>query len=361
MRILVLTNFDLGLYNFRKELLQTLIDMGNEVYISLPYGEKVEYLKEIGCKFIETDVDRRGMNPFTDIKLVFRYFKIMKKIKPDKVITYTIKPNIYGGIVCELKGISYYANITGMGSAFNGSKLLEKIAEMMYKTAFKRVKTVFFENEENRNFSVKRGLVPAERTLCLNGAGVNLEEYAPLEYPKEDGAVHFLFIGRVMKEKGVDELFAAAKRLFEEGADAVIDIVGPFEDDYSGIVDRLNRDGIIKYHGYQENVKPFIANAHCIVLPSWHEGMANTLLEGGASGRTLIASNIHGCCEAVKDGETGYLVTPRDSDELYAKMKLFLDMPYDEKVKMSRRSREFVADKFDRNKVVSKTVKEIFK
>ena len=361
MRILVLANFDIGLYNFRKELLQTLIGMGNEVYISLPYGKKVEELKKIGCKFIETDIDRRGINPLVDSKLVFRYFKIIRKIKPDKVITYTIKPNIYGGIVCRLRGVPFYANVTGLGTAFNGSKFLERVAEIMYKSAFKRVKTVFFENKENRDFLVNRGLVTAERAYCLNGAGVNLEEYKLLEYPKKDGAVHFLFIGRVMKEKGVDELFAAAKRLFDEGADAVIDIVGPFEDNYTDVVDKLDKDGVIKYHGYQENVKPFIASAHCVVLPSWHEGMANTLLEGGASGRALIASNIHGCCEAIEDCETGYLVKAKDADDLYAKMKKFLDMTYEDKVKMSRRSREFIADKFDREKVVSQTVREIFK
>ena len=359
MRILVLANFDVGLYNFRKELLQTLICMGNEVYISLPYGKKVEDLKKIGCKFIETDIDRRGMNPFADSKLIFRYFRIIKKIKPDKVIAYTIKPNIYGGIVCRLRGIPFYANVTGLGTAFNGSKLLGKLAEHMYKTAFKHAKAVFFENEENRDFLVDMGIVADGITHCLSGAGVNLEEYAPLEYPKKDSAVHFLFIGRVMKEKGVDELFAAAKRLFEEGA--VIDVVGPFEDDYTEIVEKLDGEGVIKYYGYQENVKPFIANSHCIVLPSWHEGMANTLLEGGASGRALIASNIHGCCEAVKDGVTGYLAAPKDAEDLYLKMKAFLDMPYDDKVKMGLRSRELIADKFDRNRVVSQTVREIFK
>ena len=206
MRILVLANYSLGLYNFRKELLQRLIDMGNQVYISLPYGERVEDLRSMGCKYIETYVDRRGINPFIDLGLIASYVKIIDRVKPDKVISYTIKPNIYGGIVCRVKNVSFYANVTGLGTACNGGKALEMLAELMYRTAFKRAETVFFENEGNRDFLVSRGLIEKDKTVCLSGAGVNLEEHAPMEYP-EDGEIHFLFVGRVMREKGVDELF----------------------------------------------------------------------------------------------------------------------------------------------------------
>ncbi len=360
MRILVLANYDLGLYNFRKELLQKLLDMGNEVYISLPYGDKIEALTKIGCKFIETDVDRRGINPFVDFKLILKYFRVIKKIRPEKVITYTIKPNIYGGIVCRIKKIPLYVNITGLGTAFNGGKMLEKIAEFMYKTAFKKAEKVFFENKGNRDFLVKRGLVTADKTHCLNGAGVNLEDFAPLDYP-EDGIIHFLFIGRVMREKGVDELFDVAKRLFEEGAPAVVDVVGPFEDNYTDIVNELYKSGVIRYHGFQSDVKPFIRDAHCIVLPSWHEGMANTLLEGGACGRALITSNIHGCMEAVKDGETGYLFDVKVVNDLYDKFKLFLNLSYNEKREMSCRSSKYISENFNRENVVRETVEEIMK
>ena len=360
MRILVLANFDLGLYNFRKELLQKLLDMGNEVYISLPYGDKIEALEKMGCKFIETDIDRRGINPLTDFKLILKYLKIIKKTKPDKVITYTIKPNIYGGIACRIKKNPIYVNITGLGTAFNSGKSLERIANFMYRNAFKKAKVVFFENKGNRDFLVSKGLVAADKAYCLNGAGVNLEEFAPLEYP-EDGAVHFLFVGRVMREKGVDELFDVAKRLSEEGADASVEIVGPFEENYESTVKELDEAGIIKYHGFQNDVKPFIEKAHCIVLPSWHEGMSNTLLEGAACARPLITSNIHGCMEAVEDGETGYLVNVKDADDLYDKMKLFLNLSYEEKAKMSDNSRSHIAENFSRESVVAETIGEIMR
>ena len=360
MRILVLANYDLGLYNFRKELLKKLIDMGNEVYIALPYGEKVEALKEIGCKFIEVYVDRRGINPFIDLNLILKYFSTVKKVRPDKVITYTIKPNIYGGIVCRIKKIPLYVNVTGLGTAFNSGKALETVADFMYKKAFKKAKAVFFENEGNRDFLVKKGLVAADKAYCLNGAGVNLEEYTPLEYPSDE-KVHFLFVGRVMREKGVDELFAVAKRMHEENENAVIDVVGPFEDDYINIVKELDKAGVIKYHGFQSDVRPFIKNAHCIVLPSWHEGMSNTLLEGGACGRALITSNIHGCMEAVEDGKTGFLFEVKNADDLYDKMCMFLNLPYEEKWEMGCRSRAYTAGKFSRESVVSETLEEIIK
>lgn len=162
-----------------------------------------------------------------------------------------------------------------------------------------------------------------------------------------------------MKEKGIDELFEATKRLKNEGADITVDVVGRFEDHYETVVNELDKAGIIKYHGYQSDVKPFIRQAHCFVLPSYHEGMANTLLECGAMGRPLITSNIHGCLEAVKDGETGFLCNAKDTDDLYGKMKRFFELPYERKKDMGRLSHEFVAGVFDKKKVVEETVKEI--
>ena len=360
MRVLILANFDIGLYNFRKELIGALLEGGNEVYISLPYGEKVEPLKQMGCKFIDTDVDRRGINPLTDIKLVRAYFKILKNVKPDMVITYTIKPNIYGGFACRLKKVPYCANITGLGTAFQSDNWLKRFVVALYKMTLKRVKTVFFENTENRDIFVENRIIPQEKTHALNGAGVNVEEYEFCEYP-QSGGTNFLFIGRVMKEKGIDELFEVAKRMKAEKIDVQFDIVGPMEDDYKETVNRLCDEGVIKYHGLQADVKPFIKNAHCFVLPSYHEGMANTLLECGAMGRPLITSNIHGCLEAVEDGKTGYLCEVKNAADLYEKMRKFTELPYAEKAEMGRLSHEYVAEKFDKRKVVKETIREIMK
>lgn len=359
MKILVLANFDVGLHNFRKELLKKLIDDGNEVYISLPYGELVEPLKQMGCKFIETHLSRRGMNPVKDISLFFRYMKIIGKLKPDKIITYTIKPNIYGGWAARLKKVPLYSNITGLGTVFQGNGAVAKLVAHMYKFALAKAKTVFFENIENKDIIVSKGIVKENQVCLLNGAGVNVEEYELCDYP-DDGKIHFLFVGRVMKEKGIDEFLFVAKKMYEQGKNVEFDIVGPFEDDYKIKIQKLNDEGVINYYGFQENVKPFIEKAHCFVLPSYHEGMANTLLENGAMGRPLITSNIHGCKEAVVDGESGYLCKVKDEEDLFEKINKFYQLPYETKKEMGINSYKYVSEVFDKNKVVKKTISCIY-
>lgn len=357
-RILILANNDVGLYKFRKDLIQTLINQGNEVYISLPYGELVIPLKEMGCKFIDTPIDRRGINPIKDIKLVLNYFKIFNQIKPLLIITYTIKPNIYGGILSVIKRIPYVLNITGMGTAFQKEGLFKKLIVILYRLACLRAKVVFFENIENQRIFIENKIISRDRTFKVNGAGVDLDEYQYINYPPEKH-LNFLFIGRVMKEKGVDELFNVAKKLKEEFPNISFDIVGPLEDDYKEIILNLERHDIINFHGFQKDVKPFIEKSHCFILPSYHEGMANTLLECGAMGRPLITSNIYGCKEAVIDGKSGLLVNVSDSHDLYVKVKKFIQLPYQEKLEMAKKSREHIEKCFDKSKVIETTVKEL--
>lgn len=358
MRILILTNNDIGLYKFRKELISDLINRSNEVYISLPDGEMINDLIGLGCKFIFTPIDRRGINPITDSKLIYKYYRTIKEVKPDKVITYTIKPNIYGGIVCRLLKVQLYANVTGLGTAFQGNRTLAKIVTVMYKFAFKRAKKVFFENKGNMEAMVGRKIIGEDKVHCLHGAGVNIDEFPYTEYP-EDEKICFLFIGRIMREKGIDEFFEATKRLKADGEEVQFDVIGYFDDDYEKIVEKMDKSNIICYYGYQSDVRPFIAKSHCFVLPSYHEGMANTLLECGAMGRPLITSNIHGCLEAVQDGRTGYLCKVKDANDLYRKMKKFISLTYEEKKEMGRRSHEFIVSMFDKRKVVDETVRVI--
>ena len=358
-RILILANSDLGLYKFRKELIEELL-IGNEVYISLPNGGYIKDLVHLGCKFIETRIDRRGVNPIKDVKLLIHYLKIVSQIKPDQVITYTVKPNVYGGIVCRIKKIPYAVNITGLGTTFHNEGALKKIIVSFYKVACRKARVVFFENEENRQIFITNKIVKKENTYKLNGAGVSLEEYQFCDYPSDNNKIHFLFIGRVMREKGVDELFAVAKRIKDKYENVIFDIVGPFEDDYENTVLELQKQGYIKYHGFQSDVKPFIEKAHCFVLPSYHEGMANTLLECGAIGRPLITSNIHGCKEAVINEGNGYLVNVEDSEDLYLRIKQFIDITWDEKVEMGKVSREIVEKHFDKNTIVEKTIDKLF-
>lgn len=360
-KVLVLANFDVGLYKFRKELLQELMNQGAKVYISLPYGTLVEPLKEMGCKFVETNVDRRGMNPLKDYKLIIEYLKMIRKIRPDMVITYTIKPNLYGGMVCRMLRVPYAMNITGLGTAFQSENMVRKIACFLYRIVGKKAKVVFFENEGNRQVFLKEKLVREKQTCRLNGAGVNIDEYAYVEYPDEKEAIRFLFIGRVMQEKGVDELFTAARKIKEEYPDITVDIIGPFEDNYEEKIHQLTEEKVIEYHGYQEDVKPFIERSHCFVLPSWHEGMANTNLECASMGRPVITSKIHGCMEAVIENESGLLCEKQNAEDLYRQMQKFIELPYEDKKAMGQAGRKHMEKVFDKKKVVRKTILELMK
>lgn len=352
-RILIVTNHSYMLYRFRLELLEALAEQ-NEVVISTPFVGHEDDLKAHGFRLIETAVDRRGINPKTDAQLMNCYFRLLKREKPDLVITYSIKPNIYAGLACSTLGIPYCANVQGLGTAFERRGLAEFVTAL-YQAAFRKVKTVFFENEADAAVFRSKHIVSAEKQYVLNGAGVNLERYALQPYPANE-VVHFLYLGRLMREKGMDELFAAARRLHGEGHRFVLDLVGFFEDEYKAQVEQLQADGIAVFHGFQAEPRPFYAAADCVVLPSYHEGMSNVLLEAAAIGRPVITSDIPGCREAVEDGVSGYLCRVRDADSLYAAMRRFLELDTAARAAMGAAGRELAETRFDKNQVVAETI-----
>ncbi|MGM9652775.1 MAG: glycosyltransferase family 4 protein [Eubacteriales bacterium] len=358
MKILVMTNLDVGLYQFRRELIAKL-QKKHEVLLSLPDGELVRPFEEMGCRFLSTPVDRRGLHAGKDLSLFCRYRRMLKKEKPDLVITYTIKPNIYGGLACRLAGIPYAANITGLGTAFQKRGALRALVTRMYRAALKHAHTVFFENSGNMETLLTEQIVRREQCCLLPGAGVNLERYAPAPYPSGEAPVRFLFIGRVMAEKGIGELFSAMERLHREAVPCSLDVVGGYEENYADRIQEYTAQGWLVYHGYQKDVRPFIERAHCFVLPSWHEGMANTNLECAAMGRPLITSRIHGCMEAVVEGESGLLCEPQDADSLYDCMLRFCRMPSGSRRAMGEAGRHHMEAVFDRRNVVSATLERI--
>ena len=358
MRILILANYDLGLYQFRRDLIYELLKE-HEVYISLPYGRLVEPLKEAGCTFIDTPLDRRGINPVRDLKLIKNYFSILRDVKPDMVITYTIKPNIYGGIACRLRSVPCCVNITGLGTAFQNRGVLRGLVTRLYRLSLKRAKIVFFENCENRQLFLDEKITTAEKTCLLNGAGVNLDDFAPADYPMDSASTRFLFMGRVMKEKGIDELFRAMQMLVDAGIACSLDVLGGYEENYEAVIRRCTEEGWLRYHGFQEDVRPFIANSHCFVLPSWHEGMANTNLESAAMCRPVITSAIHGCLEAVIDGETGFLCNKQDAESLFEAMKRFAALSPEQRRQMGLAGRRHMEEVFDKRMVVDQTIRAI--
>lgn len=360
-KILILANHYNTLRIFRRELICAL-SRENEVTAVIPPcdDENKKILQSYGAEVRFVQMERRGMNPLKDAALLMHYNSLIKKIHPDKVITYTIKCNIYGSVVCKWRKISSYANVTGLGSTFQNNGFTRKFVSTLYKISLNKTKCIFFENTGNRDTLVNDGIVKSNQTVVMPGAGVNLREFNACQYPPEKEAIRFLFVGRIMKEKGVDELFYAINKIRERYGAIYFDFIGWYEDDYKTIVEDLQNKGYIKFYGFQADVRPFIRKAHCIVLPSYHEGMSNTLLEGAAMCRPLIASNIHGCMEAVEDGKTGYLAKVKNAESLYEKIIEFIELPYEKKKEMGLNGRSYMKKRFDKDYVVEKTMKAIF-
>lgn len=359
MKILILANNDLGLYNFRKELIERLILEKNEIYISLPNGKRVKDLEELGCKYIETEVDRRGTNPVKDCKLLLKYFKILKQIKPNIVLTYTIKPNIYGGVACRIKKIPYICNITGLGTATENESIVQKLIIKLYKFALKKVKCCFIQNKENFKFIIDNKIAKEEKCKLIPGSGVNLEKFRLLQYPSDD-KIEFLFIGRVMKEKGIDQYLEMAEHIKKKYPNTVFHVLGFCEEEYEIKLKQLEEKGIIKYHRLQDDIIPFIQNSHCTVHPTYYpEGMSNVLLESSASGRPIITTNRSGCREIIEDNKNGYIVREKDSKDLIDKVEKFIKLSNEEKRKMGLYGRKKMEKEFDRNIVIDAYINEI--
>lgn len=355
--ILILANNDIGLYKFRKELIEELVKE-YKVFISLPNGEFIPDLIALGCEYIETPIRRRGTNPFTDIKLFIKYIKTIKKTKPSVVLTYTIKPNIYGGLACTLTNTPYISNITGLGSSIENGGFLQKLTLFLYKTAMKKAHCVFFQNKENQSFFTGKKIVKVKNIL-IPGSGVNTNYYDLMDYPP-DGTINFLFVSRIMKEKGIDQYLEAAKYIKNKYPNTVFHIVGFCEEEYEGILKELNDQQIIQFHGMQKDVKQFYRIAHCTVHPSYYpEGMSNVLLESSSCGRPVITTNRSGCREIVDDGVTGYIVEQKNSDDLIEKLECFLNLPYNNKAAMGKAARVKVLQEFDRDIVKTLYIEEI--
>lgn len=357
-RILFLVNHDIVIYNFRKELVERLLSEGYDVYISSPYGKRIDYFINIGCHHIDLKLDRHGTNPLKDLKIIKYYKRIMNEIKPIIIFSYTIKPNIYGAIAARKCNIPIVTNITGLGSAVENKGILQQITILMYKYAFKQVQTVFFQNQENMKFFESNKIALGKHKL-LPGSGVNLELFHPLKYPN-DTTVEFVFISRIMKEKGIDLYLEAAKYIRNLYSNTKFHICGFCEEEYEDILKKYQENGIIIYHGLVDDVREILKITHCTIHPSYYpEGMSNVLLESCACARPIITTNRSGCREIVEDGINGYLIKQKNIEELIQKIELFLSLTYDEKRKMGLKARDKVTKEFDRNIVVKSYLKEI--
>jgi galacturonosyltransferase len=359
MKILILANSDGGLYNFRKELVEKLLETC-DVSLCLPEGNHTSYFKEIGCKYIPISFERHGTNPFNELELLKKYKKILEQESPDIVFTYTIKPNVYGGMVCAKLEIPYVVNITGLGTAVENAGIMQKITLFLYRKALKKAQKVYFQNTENRDFMIRRGVVSGEYDL-LPGSGVNLKKYQVTEYPNRD-TIDFMFISRVMKEKGIEQYLDAAKYIRNHYPKTRFHVCGDCEQDYEKKLKELNEQGVIIYHGRVSNIEEMHRISSCTIHPTYYpEGMSNVLLESCACGRPIITTNRSGCREIVDDGVNGFVVRQKDSQDLIEKVEKFLALPWEQRKQMGLAGRVKVEQEFDRKIVIDKYLEEMEK
>lgn len=359
MKILILSNSTLGLLSFRKELLEKLVENGCCVTISVPEDNRNSELVDLGCKInVVKNLSRRGTNPIKDLNLLLEYKRLLKKEKPEITLTYTIKPNIYGGIACACYNIPLIANITGLGTAVENSGILQKLTLTLYRYAMRHASCIFFQNIANRVFFEDHNIRNQHHRL-IPGSGVNLSKYSYKSYPS-GAKIKFIYISRLMRQKGIDDYFAAAKYFMSVYDNLEFHVLGACEEDYSEVLNKLSLDGIIKYHGLQNDVRPYLTESACLVHPTFYpEGMSNVILEAAATGRPVITTRRHGCMEAIDDGITGYLFNERDTQGLINCIEKFLDLSQEQRAEMGRKARQKVEAEFDRRTVINAYLEEI--
>lgn len=357
-KVLILVNHDVVIYNFRKELIERLLSEGMKVIISSPYGERIDDLVAMGCEYIEITMERHGINPLKELKLLADYKSLMRQVNPDIVLTYTIKPNIYGGLAAKNFGIPYIANITGLGTAVEKDGILQKVTVALYKTAFSKIQKVFFQNTENMEFFKDNNIV-VDRHELVPGSGVNLDHFQVLDYPSEE-TIEFVFISRIMKEKGIDQFIKAAEFITKKYENTKFHVCGFCEESYEDHLIELETRGVLTYHGMVRDVRSILSMTHCTIHPTYYpEGISNVLLESSASGRPLITTDRSGCREVVDNEITGYIVKQKDSNDLIEKVERFIALTQDEKRKMGINGRMKMEQQFDRGIVVNAYIEEI--
>lgn len=359
-KVLFLVNHDVVIYNFRLELVERLLAEGYEVHISSPYGERIDELKALGAIFHEINLERHGMNPINETKLILTYTKLMSDVKPDIVLGYTIKPNIYGAIAAGKKNIPFIANITGLGTAVEKDGIKQKLFILLYRIAFRKVQRVFFQNEENRKLFVDNNIA-IEKHGLLPGSGVNLNRFTVSQYPGDE-TIKFLFISRIMKEKGIDQYLDAAKEIKKKYKNVEFHICGFCESEYEGALDEASDNGVVIYHGMIRNVAEFMSKMHCIIHPTYYpEGLSNVLLESCASGRPIITTDRSGCREVVRDSVNGFMIPQKDTDALIKAIERFILLSFDDKKVMGINARKHVEENFSREIVVNAYMDEIYR
>lgn len=359
-RLVISINSSWNFVNFRAGLIRALVDHGYEVVAVAPQDAHSHRIAELGARFVSLPIDGRGTSPRRDAALFARYLKILRDERPAAFLGYTIKPNIYGSIAAGLLGIPTINNVAGLGTAFIRRNWLNRTVRLLYKMALRRAAVIFFQNPDDRDLFVKEGLVRAGVSGLLPGSGVDTHRFSPVERVKGDSGPVFLLVARMLWAKGVAEFAEAAVAVRSRFPRARFQVLGIIDEASKGAIDRgtIERwaaEGAIEYLGSADDVRPHVAAADCVVLPTYYpEGTPRSLLEAAAMGKPLLATDVPGCRQIVEDGRNGFLVPPRDAGALADAMTRFCLLPDEAVARMGAASRERAEQEFDEQIVIDR-------
>ncbi|WP_420024773.1 glycosyltransferase family 4 protein (plasmid) [Cereibacter azotoformans] len=356
MHVLITVNAAWNVMNFRRPVLEGLIARRHRVTVLAPHDDKVADLQSLGAWYVPLTMDCRGLNPLRDAALILRLFRQFRTVAPDVVLSYTIKNNIFGALAARWTGVPFIPNVSGLGTAFLSGGALQRVAETLYRMAFRKLDTVFFQNSEDRDLFVERRLVRPEQARLLPGSGIDLDRFAPTPLP--EGPPTFLMIARLLRDKGVLEYVEAARQVRASHPDVRFQLLGAADTENRtaiGIeaVREWQAEGAIDYLGTSTDVRPQIAAATCVVLPSYREGAPRTLIEGAAMARPLIATDVPGCRSVVDRGRTGFLCEAKSPESLAEACRRFLALPREAQIAMGTAGRQKMEAEFDQKVVVA--------
>ena len=345
--------------NFRAGLVRAMVDAGYEVVAVAPPDAHVDRLKQLGCRFIPLPMDGHGRHLGRELALLYRLWRLLRQERPDVYLGFTIKPNIYGALAARCLGIPVINNITGLGMVFARDDLFARWVKRLYRVALRRSRKVFFQNDEDLALFVQAGLVKPAVTARLPGSGIDTTRF-PLTPLPNQSPLRFLLIARLLWEKGVGEYVQAARMLKARGLAAEFELLGFVDDNNRAAVSggqlrEWEAEGVVRYLGSSDDVRVQIAQADCVVLPSYYrEGTPRTLLEAAAMGRPLITTDSIGCRDVVDDGINGHLCRPRDADDLAAKMVAVVELSAQARTAMGQAGRTKIAQEFDERIVIDR-------
>lgn len=364
VKVAIALNTAWNLVNFRSGLIKALVSRGYEVVAVAPEDGYASQLQTLGCRYLPLPMDNKGTHPGRDLLLLVRFFTLMRAEKPDVFLGYTVKPNVYGSLAAHALRIPVINNVAGLGTVFIKGGWLNQLVRGLYRIALSRSAKVFFQNDDDRHLFVSGSLVSVTVTDRLSGSGVDLVKFRPSPLPARH-IVRFLLIARMLWDKGVGEFVEAARLLKQRGIDADCCLLGFLDVQNPAAISRKQIDdwvaeGVVRYLGVSDNVRNEIAQADCIVLPSFYrEGTPRTLLEAAAMARPIVTTDSVGCRDVVDDGVNGFLCKPKDASDLADKMRRIVSMSPAEREFMGLRGREKVEREFDEQIVIDKYISAI--